>query len=323
MTLRQNNEVNFEVGKDEISIKTENTQVKEKKVKLPERWIKGFLQSQAIFSKSKLIFSLNSIPAKQFIASIITRLKDRVYILDKGGKLHISEIKPSNDNFIEISGLHRVKLLSKLIPSIKMLNIYKIEETGGTIWVIAVDNAVITLALSNEVSSGFSGEGEGLRNISSEQDQYTLDFTQNIIKNLDFFNIKDLSHILELDESKTSETIDILSQSGLVGYDCLKKTYFYRELPFKKIINSRLNNAKNLFIEENIDIKELKKEKNYFYAEAIIKGKTDTYLTKIEVEKGYIKSGNCSCEWITKNEGLKRGPCKHIIALRFFIEEKL
>jgi len=37
--------------------------------------------------------------------------------------------------------------------------------------------------------------------------------------------------------------------------------------------------------------------------------------------QGYLQEGRCACSWINQHE-LRRGPCKHLLALRFAAEQR-
>lgn len=320
--LRPEKKSVFEIGQDFLSLETEHGKTVEQKVKLPERWLKGFLQSQAIHRKATKFFELGTISGKKFISEIKESMGDSpVFLLQSGKNLQIMQSKPRNGLYIEVSGINRLKLLKKLIPHILNIEIFEVKETGLTVWVIKTQNASITVGLSSSVKNGFSGEGEALRNLTLKDDSYTTDLAHHIIKNLNNFKIKELSDLLEISEGEALKTVDLLSMQGLLGYDCSSGVYFYRVLPFSGKTNTRWVNSKEILENNQIEVEKVIKDENGLFAKGWVQGNKARYYVEINVLiNGYLNQAKCNCEWIVKHE-LKRGPCKHILALRFYCEE--
>lgn len=319
--LRPTSDSVLEIGQEFVSLETEKTKVVEEKVKLPDRWLKGFLQSQAIYRKAILIYELNTMSAKKLISEMTLSMSDKeYYLVENGTAIQVLNSKPRKDNFLAVSGLNRITLLKKLMPHILGLKIYSVKETGATLWVIKTKNATVSFGISASVKNGFSGEGEALRNLSLNQDEYALEFAKHVIENLAYFDIEELANMLETSQEEALRIIDLLSIQGILGYDSELKKYFYRVLPFANKINKRFENSKEILENNNIEIEESKKDENGLYAKGWVQGTKAKYYTNIHVNNlGYLEKAKCNCEWFIKHE-LKRGPCKHILALRFFCE---
>lgn len=321
LTLRNSNDSFLEVGQDSLVLESDDKKVKEKKVKLPERWIKGFLQSQSIYSKAKKVFDLNTINAKKLILDCQKSMTDKeYYLISNNNGINISAYKPSKNDYLAVSGLNRLTLLKKIIPHITGLKIYSVKETGSTLWLIKTSVATISFALASSVKNGFSGEGESLRNLSLNHDETLDDLTLQMIKGLNSFNLEEIAQIMEVSQEEVIPSIDSLAMSGILGYDCENEKYFYRELPFADKKNSRFENSKDILKNSNVEIEEVIKNENGLSAKGWVQGSTAKYYSHVTVnQKGYIESAKCNCQWFAKNE-LKRGPCKHILALRLFAE---
>ncbi|MEZ0367772.1 MAG: hypothetical protein ACAI44_01660, partial [Candidatus Sericytochromatia bacterium] len=68
------------------------------------------------------------------------------------------------------------------------------------------------------------------------------------------------------------------------------------------------------------EIESLARDGKRLRASGFVKGVGALYTTALEVdETGYLAQGTCNCQWIGKH-GLQRGPCKHMLALRFAAE---
>jgi hypothetical protein len=105
-----------------------------------------------------------------------------------------------------------------------------------------------------------------------------------------------------------------LSSIGLLGYDLMGRSHFYRQLPFKTqrilSLNPRLKNAKKLVDNEEVQI--LRNEAGY--VEANVKGTGVQHKVVMDHQ-----GDRCTCEWFTAYQG-KRGICKHMLAVKMLIQ---
>mgnify|MGYP001558076062 FL=1 len=112
---------------------------------------------------------------------------------------------------------------------------------------------------------------------------------------------------------------------GVLGYDRDRDRYFYRVLPFvesDKSRVSRLQGSRQILENQGVEIEKYEKESGKgLSAEGWVKGNEALYHVKLKVdETGYLSEGSCTCKWIQKH-GLKRGPCKHLLSLRFSLAD--
>jgi len=57
------------------------------------------------------------------------------------------------------------------------------------------------------------------------------------------------------------------------------------------------------------------------FASGWVRGDSGYYPVALRVDaQGYLQEGRCACPWISQHE-LRRGPCKHLLALRFVAEQ--
>jgi hypothetical protein len=123
------------------------------------------------------------------------------------------------------------------------------------------------------------------------------------------FNPTMLSIENDIDFGTMEHLTSSLSSMGLLGFDLMDNSHFYRRLPFKTerilSLNPRLKNAKKLL--ENADVQLLTNTPNLI--EAYVKG--TGVLHKVVIQNGVSK---CTCDWFSSYQG-KRGICKHILAV--------
>lgn len=323
--LRPEQRAVFEVGSEFIALNTESESAIEHKVKLPERWLRGFLQSQALFRRARPWQSLPALAARQFLLQVKTSEEREKWLIMRGKQLQPLSLAPSGSfqlPILPVSGLHRLGLFRRLIPYLQGLDIYHTSEGGPSIWVAHLPHARATLALSSSIQRGFSGEGEALRSLSVSQDSPNLAFLRSLVARLDSFTLEDLGQLLALPEAEIAALTDTLATEGLLGYDTASERYFYRVLPFVSAQRGRLDQAHNLLQAGQVELEQCTPLSGGFSARGWVRGSTAEYQSELAVQAGYLSQGQCSCAWIQKHQ-LQRGPCKHLLALRFAAEALL
>ena len=325
-SLRPGKPAEFEMGEQSIKLTSQRGEVVEHKVKLPERWIKGFLQIQAVHRHTEPLFELDRLMARQLLTALPGSDKGTLFLLPKRPRPEILYRKPATKSgFIAVSGAHRLRLLQNVLPDIRSLRIYQMPETGASVWVADTGAAQFTLSLSSHVAHGFSGDGDALRHLSSaEVDVVDLVCARAAAQSLNHFSIAELAAHQDLSLSRATEIVDHLSIQGLLGYDRDRSRYFYRVLPFlgeTKKMPKRLQTAQALQERHAIELERCQRQEGVLSANGWVRGESGYYQVALRVDaQGYLQEGRCTCAWVEQH-GLQRGPCKHLLALRFAAEE--
>ena len=297
------------VGSKEVHFITEKKKTTEKKVTLPNRWIKGLGNVQMYLSEMELAFKLSKIEALQLFRTLPkTVIKGNYYLNKTGNTYMFSPLKKKNS--IAVGGIHRLNLLQSLILSIDSLFIYKNESEQSFSLLLNFKNIQMTFLFSNSTYRGFSGEGKLLEDLTTNISSELILGMNNFFKTNEVFD----PTLISIENDINLKTMDGLQSSlsgiGLLGYNLFDNTYFYRKLPFKvdRLLgyNPRLKNAKKIIANNEISII----TKKDTYIKASIKGSNGIHHTVIR-EDGIYK---CTCNWYTNNQN-NRGMCKHILAL--------
>ena len=124
--------------------------------------------------------------------------------------------------------------------------------------------------------------------------------------------------------AEVDEIVDRLAQQGLLGFDRDRDRYFYRQLPFlvdAKHQPGRLQGSQELLAKQSVEIEHRERRDGELLASGWVRGESGYYQVALRVDaRGYLREGRCSCPWIHQHE-LRRGPCKHLLALRFAAEQ--
>ncbi|MEZ0368159.1 MAG: hypothetical protein ACAI44_03620 [Candidatus Sericytochromatia bacterium] len=322
-SLMPGRKVQLEMGQESVALSSEAGTTIERKVKLPERWMRGFLNVQALHRRARQRLELDALSARQLILAVPAKAPDPAYIVLGRGAPQILSRPPAQQDALCVSGLQRLRLLKRILPDIKSIGVFEIADVQASVWVVQTAHGRLVLGLSSSVKHGFSGDGDALRQLTVHLPELEIEDARRAAEILNRFSAVELAEYLDLGLADTYERLDTLSRQGLLGYDVQNDSYFYRVLPFVAADPGRLSRLKGsqaILDAAGVEIESLARDGKRLRASGFVKGVGALYTTALEVdETGYLAQGTCNCQWIGKH-GLQRGPCKHMLALRFAAE---
>ncbi|MGH3365853.1 MAG: SWIM zinc finger family protein [Nocardioidaceae bacterium] len=296
--------LHLQVGED-VRVRTLDTEVTEKKVPLPERWLKGFAEVQLASATVTPVFEVAASEARRFIRGLPSSgSRKPVWVVPAGRGLRITT-RPTPGG-VSLSGLDRLKPLEPLLRFARSLRAYAApHDTQGAagVWELELDDARLVLALSPESSRGFSGEGRVLWDLADEQSVDDADLISALLAFEPRIDIPRLAAESGLAEERVTRALGRLGAAGRVGYDAAEAAYFHRELPYDAErlagMHPRLRDATAL---------------------------VEAGAVRLDGDTAYVRSGDtehvvrrtddgdrCTCPWYAKHKG-SRGPCKHVLA---------
>jgi hypothetical protein len=306
MRLRDHDDVQFAVGKDEVVLSKGNDKTVEKKVKLPLRWIKGFSEVQAYQSRLQLRMETSAAEALKFIRTLPTASKPKMpsYVISAGKSIRLSQRR--ENGAVQILGTHRVRVIEPLLARAQKLRIWSDSDDGTSGWEVCFDKGSFFLMISPEVFRGFSGEGQVLSNLAKPPEEQAVALIRAQLKWQSEIDPATLAKTLGLEKQDVEGALAVLGSRGLAGFDATTGRYFHRELPFDlstvEDMQPRLKNARKL-VEEG-GIKRVAGQKSAFQVPG-----TDV-IHRVQLDES---GDRCTCPWFSKYQGA-RGPCKHILA---------
>lgn len=297
--------LHLQVGED-VAVRTLDETVVEKKVPLPERWLKGFAEVQLASAAVSPAFQVSAAEARRFIRGLPgSASRSPVWVVPAGRGLRITT-RPSADG-VALSGLDRLKPLDPLLRFARSLRGYAgpHDPSGATgLWELDLDDARMVLALSPESSRGFSGEGGVLWDLADEDSADDADLVSALLSFEPRIDIARLAHEAGLPPERVTRALTRLGAAGRVGYDAADSAYFHRELPFDQnrmqAMHPRLRDATAL-----VDAGAVRFEGE---VARVRSGGTD-HVVRLTAE-----GPRCTCPWFAKHQG-SRGPCKHALAV--------
>lgn len=296
--------LHLQVGED-VRVRTLDTAVTEKKVPLPERWLKGFAEVQLATATVAPVFEVAASEARRFIRGLPSSgSRKPVWVVPSERGLRITT--RSTPDGVSLSGLDRLKPLEPLLRFARSLRAYGApnDPQGATgVWELELDDARLVLALSPESSRGFSGEGGVLWDLADDQSADDADLISALLAFEPRIDIPRLAVESGLVEERVTRALGRLGAAGRVGYDAADAAYFHRELPYDAerlaTMHPRLRDATAL-----VEAGSIRLEGDTAYVRS---GDTEHVVRRTN------EGDRCTCPWYAKHKG-SRGPCKHVLA---------
>jgi hypothetical protein len=298
------------VGPDELAVTTLDGAVVERKVPLPQRWLRGFAELQVILAGFEPRAELNSAAeAARFLGSQPrrSRASGAHWVLPAGRSLR--QTSGPAPGAVCLPGPQRLEALVPLLPYADTLRVYGPAATAASselasAWELDLPGMRLVIALSPEVRRGFSGEGaagEALADANAAGDAELVDALLAFEPRVEVGELADRSG---LPAHRVRNALTQLGTSGKVGYDLAEAAYFHRELPYDPALveqaSPRLRSAKALADSGAVRLHD---------GLAIVTVGDHAHRVGLTSDGAVF----CTCEWWAKYRG-SRGSCTHVLA---------
>ncbi|MDH6221408.1 SWIM zinc finger family protein [Streptomyces pseudovenezuelae] len=304
--------LHLRVGPEELAVTTLDGPVVEKKVPLPDRWLRGFAEAQVIAAGFDLRAELPAAEAVRFLRAL-PRGGGRGsvgprWVVPAGGAL-----RPTTravPGAVCLPGPERLIALQRILRHATALRVYGPTVAGAdataSAWEAVLPGMRLTLTLSPDASRGFSGEGGVLDALATDEAAEDAELISVLLAWEPRIDVADLTTASGLTTERVRAALVRLGTSGRVGYDTAEAAYFHRELPYDaervEKHNPRLRAARALVAAGAVRLDG---------ALATVTAE-DGHAHRVRDEAGVF---SCSCLWWAKYRG-GRGPCKHALAVR-------
>jgi hypothetical protein len=312
-SIRDQDRVSLAVGSTAVELRREAGDVVEKKVSLPLRWLKGFMEVQAYQPRLQPVHELPGSEALRFLRSLprMKTSRHEIWIVPAGRGLRLSQVATKDG--VRVNGVERLRVLERIALHAKTLRVHGDPQTGCSGWELDLGNMRFHLVLSPDVWRGFSGEGQVLSQLAEKNSAAALAKVRAALAWQAKLVAAALAQKAKLPESQIASALALLAARGLVGYDITSQSYFHRELPFDLSLvdklQPRLIAAKKLLAANGV---QATSEAHEFF----VTGSGVEHRVRWSAD-----APRCSCPWYAKHQGA-RGPCKHVLAVQMFLEEQ-
>ncbi|MGW1883833.1 SWIM zinc finger family protein [Streptomyces sp. NPDC001970] len=308
--------LHLRVGPDELAVTTLDGAVVEKKVPLPDRWLRGFAEAQVVSAGFDLRAELTAAEAVRFLRSLPRSSggasRGAMWVVPAGRTLRPTT-RPV-PGAVCLPGPERLAALQRVLRQATGLRVYGPPVTGGagagaaataSAWEVTLPGMRLTLTLSPEAARGLSGEGGVLEALATDEAAEDAELVSVLLAWEPRIDPADLAEQSGLTVARVRAALTRLGTAGRVGYDIADAAYFHRELPYDadrtERHNPRLVAARALVSAGAVRI-------------------DGANATVVSAERRYqVRDAggalNCTCQWWADHRGT-RGPCKHALAVR-------
>jgi hypothetical protein len=297
------------VGADEVAVTTLAASVTERKVTLPERWLKGFGEVQALARDMRLVAELAGAEAQRFTRGVPRNARRPLWAVPVGRGLALAA--SPRPGAACLAGPHRLAELGPLLRFARGLRVYGPPVDARSLpvpsaWELDLGRARFTLTLSPEKYRGFSGEGALLGLLADADAAADADLVGVLLAWDPRIDTGRLSAEAGLPAGRVAAALGCLAATGRVGYDLAEKAFFHRELPFGAALETmhpRLAGTRELISAGSV---------------ILAADGTGAVVRSSGVEHRVTFAqphDTCTCPWWGKYRGT-RGPCKHVLAAK-------
>lgn len=313
--LREREPVRLSVGGAEVGLETATGSVIERKVPLPVRWLKGFVESQAYLARMTPQWEVSGTEARRFLRALPRQgTQGKVaWVTRSGPGLRLSQV--ASKGAVRVAGVERLRVLEDISRHALSLRVHATPDGQATSWELRCPDARFHLALSPEIWRGFSGEGQALHALAEGGGEEARDRLRAALRWQPRIEIAEVARECSLDLLAARAALAQLATSGVVGFDVSEDAYFHRELPFDlsliEQLQPRLKGARKLVAEGAVRIENRTAEQ----VEAWVQGSGVEHRVRVTAD-----GARCTCPWFSKHQG-ERGPCKHVLAVQIALGE--
>ncbi len=312
-------DAHLRVTREAVELQTEHGKSIEKKVELPERWIRGFGEVQVYQARLVPICTISPMTMSKLFQTI-KATGFGVQHFELQGPILKPVFMPSPKS-IPIAGLERLKLIHPLLSVTDKVHAWRdSEETDVSAWQLETKVGSFWLVLSPGLERGFSGEGQANELLAASDWKEHLDRVLAWLGERGTLDPAEGATQLGLRVADLTSVFAALAVSGLAGFDAASGYYFQRKLPF--LVNQieqfqpRYRNAQRILDQTRVQIlSRVALERGEAVHCSVIGDHCEYHVNLIPDRE------TCTCTWYNRYQGT-RGSCKHVLAAKLFVRSK-
>ena len=305
------------IGSESVEVRTLGVSAIERRVPLPERWVKGFGEVQLALRSARQLLELDRTQTQRFLNNLPGGHEGRVTVWAVPTRHSAPRITTKRQpGAVCVAGTGRLRLLQPLARYADSLHAYGDPEAThptATAWVVSIPGGRLSLHSSPDISRGFSGEGGLLFDLVSYYAGQDAAVVGTAIQNSARFSLEQAAARANLPVARTTRALTWMGIHGQIGYDVAEQTYFKRPLPFP-------NEILRTDPPRRRDAKAIAKEG---LAERVSEHTWKIYSGSSEYRSTLNWDGFCgTCPWGARH-GTSRGPCKHVLVAAITASEDI
>jgi SWIM zinc finger len=352
--MRSYRQTRLSVGKEAVALTTTSAaKVLEKKIQVPDSWLRGFLQVQSAAALPRDTFRLSPID----LYNVLRHLRmngDRKgrrrglrvelipgeppgLVLEPWETVLASTAGPyrgRTSRVVRLWGRRRLMLLRRLLPFVEQVEVHVLGSGLPSFWVLRAGAVTLTLGLSGFTAANWSqAVSFDLLMPRKVHGGEALDRVLRHLSTVWVADTRQLSTATGLKGEALAEGLQIGCQQGRLMYDVAGDVYRLRALTEAPLDMGRLE-YRNLRERTAHDLI-ARRGAVQIVTENRIAGTGLELIGKVSVaedrreyrpqmlltDEGQVSKAECTCTFFRK-QGLKAGPCAHLVALRLAYGEQ-
>ena len=330
-TLRTYRPTRFHVDPSGFEVKTKGGEgIREEKIDLPETWLRGFLQIQAAMTLPVRKVSLDRESVYSILAFLRrhkARRSPRALKFELApGQPPILEMEPfglrvvsrntkweGNAQIVRIWGRQRLIVLGRILPLADGIDVYLLGDGLPSFWVVRMGEMRFTLGLSGwTVNDWTRSSALDLMAPTAEVKPETVQvmaealMARQTMKETEFGGRADVVRGALYKLARLGQSIQDLS-AGVVRW----RRVMPPEIAIDKVVPENVEAVASRSLRAKVD-----RDEKLPNGLRVVTGKSESYEIEALLDQdGIFKRAKCVCSHFHKG-GLKKGPCRHLLALR-------
>lgn len=332
--------LNLSVGVGAVEVSTAETLVREKKIDLPESWVRGLVEVQAAMSLSSLKVVIDSWRLADVVAYLDSRREKEgprslLFELTPGAPVTVV-VEPWNKRFvltqeawagkenhsIKVWGRRRLRVLRSLLTATDSVTLRLLGSGMPSFWSVNLSGIDLTVGLSGWSSQDWASHARFSAFVPREDSDITdLHQARFLLKESYSLDVTTLATKLNVKPAHARSLLQRLCGQGVAMFDAEKNTYLARELfPDGQLVPESQSNTEEA---RGLELSRLATFSQYMdevsadvrtvSSQVAHEGTTNTSTIQFDTD-GRAIHGECSCRFFRYNK-LKKGPCRHMVAL--------
>ncbi|MBI1247869.1 MarR family transcriptional regulator [bacterium] len=248
--MRTSRKTSFKVGGDGVEVSTKGAGGRfERKVDLPDTWVRGFLQVQAAMAMPGTRIAVKPIDllaAIRFMRFTKAKVSPRAlrYEFNPGEDAqlvlepweHVVPLEGAEHNYTEpkttrVWGRSRLKLIEGLLPFAESVDIYLKGRALPSFYAVRLPGMTFLLGVTGWSASGFTGSGGfDLLEDAVAADDAMLPAALELLRQQHHLSIKQLAEAMNVDQPAATRMLVRLCRQGRAMFDVEARDYRSREL---------------------------------------------------------------------------------------------
>lgn len=285
-----------------VTVRTLDGSSTEKRVALPERWLRSFAESQVMASGMSVRAEPDVMALRRLVRDLprTTPTASVGWVQQVAGGLRLAS-RESADS-IGLAGAERLRIVEPLLAHVQAVRVFG-GAGAASFWEFTTALGRLTLGLSPQKSRGFSGEGQLLEALSSSGVESDADRVEARLRFDHRIDAASIAADTDLTPSRVADALTFLAAQGLLGFDTRTDEWFHRPLPYDAALTEKLHPR---LASANALVDSIRRNED---------GSFTVNDYRVRLSPGGISADTCTCPWYGKHRG-DRGPCKHVLGAR-------